>query len=171
MDELSRTKHHRWGLFWPGLVVRLAGLGLIWIGDGHGSLFRKGLVIVGVVLSVGGIAVLRYLLFAPLLSRLRVRTERPPGQFATVLARRPWWKKKRWAAALVLWLLVAYPLSVGPAGYANARGWLRPPVIAVLEGVYEPLDRFVMADLPGSRPLAAYCSRAYRLGERHCAQD
>jgi hypothetical protein len=47
-----------------GLAVRLAGVGLIWLGDGHASPFRKGLVVVGVVLSVGGIAVLKYLLYA-----------------------------------------------------------------------------------------------------------
>ena len=29
--------------------------------------------------------------------------------------RRPWWRKKRWAVALLLWLLGAYPLSYGPA--------------------------------------------------------
>lgn len=38
-------------------------------------------------------------------------------------ARRPWWKRKRWWAAGALWLLVAYPLSVGPVVYAVGRGW------------------------------------------------
>ncbi len=39
-------------------------------------------------------------------------------------ARRPWWKKKRWVAAMALWVVVAYLLSVGPARYALARGWI-----------------------------------------------
>jgi hypothetical protein len=45
---------------------------------------------------------------------------------ATETPKRPWWRKKRWATPLALWLLVAYPLSIGPAGYLSHRGWLRP---------------------------------------------
>jgi hypothetical protein len=37
-------------------------LALIWMGDGSTSVFRKALVVLGVALSVGGIAMLRYLL-------------------------------------------------------------------------------------------------------------
>lgn len=44
--------------------MRLLGLALIWLGDGSPSVFRKAVVIVGVILSVGGIAVLRYLLIS-----------------------------------------------------------------------------------------------------------
>ncbi len=58
-------------VFCTGLAVRVAGLGLVWLGDGSDSLWRKTLVVVGVVLSVGGIAVLRYLLLAKPLSALR----------------------------------------------------------------------------------------------------
>ena len=37
----------------------------------------------------------------------------------------PWWKSKRtWAAALALWLLVAYPLTTGPMQYAALRDWV-----------------------------------------------
>ena len=36
----------------------------------------------------------------------------------------PWWKRKRWIAAMVVWLIVAYPLSIWPAGYLVGRGWL-----------------------------------------------
>lgn len=39
-------------------------------------------------------------------------------------ARRPWWKKKRWVAALAVWLVVMYPLGAGPFRYALIRGWL-----------------------------------------------
>jgi hypothetical protein len=42
--------------------------------------------------------------------------------------KRPWWKRKRWAAALLLWLVAAYPLSAGPACYAEWAGWLREPL-------------------------------------------
>ncbi len=51
-------------MFGLGLTVRLLGLALIWVGDGSSSLFRKTLVVLGVILSVGGIAVLRYLLIS-----------------------------------------------------------------------------------------------------------
>ena len=66
----TQTRQQKWRLFSLGLGVRLAGLALIWIGDGSSSLFRKALVVVGLVLSVGGIAVLRYMLLAGPLSRL-----------------------------------------------------------------------------------------------------
>jgi hypothetical protein len=39
-------------------------LALIWMGDGSTSVFRKALVVLGVALSVGGIAMLRYLLIS-----------------------------------------------------------------------------------------------------------
>ena len=60
--EVSKANRRKWNWFFCGLAVRLSGLFLIWIGDGSDSLFRKTLVIVGVILSIGGIAVLRYLL-------------------------------------------------------------------------------------------------------------
>ena len=49
--------------------------------------------------------------------------------------RRPWWKKKRWAAALALWLAVAYPVSEGPYEYARVRRWISDTTAA-----YQPLD-------------------------------
>ena len=65
----SRTRR----LFTLGLGVRLLGLALIWAGDGSPALWRKGVVVLGVLLSVGGIAVLRYLLLAGPLTRLGAR--------------------------------------------------------------------------------------------------
>jgi hypothetical protein len=59
-----------------GLGVRLLGVGLIWAGDGSPATWRKGVVVLGVLLSVGGIAVLRYLLLAPLFSRWGARRRR-----------------------------------------------------------------------------------------------
>ncbi len=45
-----------------GLSVRLLGVALLWFGDGSPSLVRKAAVVVGLILSIGGIGVLRYLL-------------------------------------------------------------------------------------------------------------
>lgn len=56
-----------------GIIVRLIGVGLIALGDGHDSLWAKGLVIVGVAIMITGMAILRYLLFQPLLSKLRTK--------------------------------------------------------------------------------------------------
>jgi hypothetical protein len=58
--------------FLLGLGVRLLGVLLIWWGDGSDTLVRKTLVVIGVILSIGGIAVLRYLLIAGL--RIRPRS-------------------------------------------------------------------------------------------------
>ena len=63
-------------LFAIGLGVRLLGVGLIWAGDGSPATWRKGVVVLGVLLSVGGIAVLRYLLLVPLFARWGVRRRR-----------------------------------------------------------------------------------------------
>jgi hypothetical protein len=60
-------------VFLVGLSVRLFGVGLIWLGDGHDSLFRKALVVAGVVLLIGGTAVLRYLLLTDPLTRAWAR--------------------------------------------------------------------------------------------------
>ncbi len=57
-------KRRKWKWFWIGLAVRLTGLLLIWVGDGHASAFRKSLVVLGLILSIGGIGVLRYLLIS-----------------------------------------------------------------------------------------------------------
>ena len=57
-------KRRKWTLFGIGLTVRLVGLLLIWLGDGDDSIFRKGIVILGLILSIGGIGVLRYLLIS-----------------------------------------------------------------------------------------------------------
>ena len=54
----------RWRTFALGLSVRLLGVALLWMGDGGTSVFRKALVVLGVALSIGGIAMLRYLLIS-----------------------------------------------------------------------------------------------------------
>ena len=60
-------------LFALGIGVRLLGLALIWAGNGSVALWRKAVVILGVALCIGGIAILRYLLLAGPLSRLSAR--------------------------------------------------------------------------------------------------
>ena len=61
-------------LFCFGVGVRLFGVALIWLGDGSDSLFRKTLVVLGVILLIGGTAVLRYMRWSPVLSKLTRRT-------------------------------------------------------------------------------------------------
>ena len=68
---LSIAKHRKRRLFALGLAVRLVGVALLWLGDGSDSLLGKGFVVIGVVLSIGGIGVLRYLLFSGLRKRNR----------------------------------------------------------------------------------------------------
>ncbi len=51
-------------LFFLGLTASLLGSGLIALGDGSEILIRKGVVVSGVILVVGGIGILRYLLFS-----------------------------------------------------------------------------------------------------------
>lgn len=40
------------------------------------------------------------------------------------VARRPWWRKKRWAAALPLLVVAGYPACVAPVFYGVGRGWV-----------------------------------------------
>ncbi|HEX6986979.1 MAG TPA: hypothetical protein VF170_16495 [Planctomycetaceae bacterium] len=50
---------------------------------------------------------------------------------------RRWWRKKRWVATLLLWMLATYLLSVGPARYAAARGWISPTTV---DAYFQPVD-------------------------------
>ena len=50
--------------------------------------------------------------------------------------KRPWWRRKRTWAALALWLLLTYPLSMGPASYAVRRRWVS---IQAYRAVYWPV--------------------------------
>ncbi len=60
----------------------------------------------------------------------------------TAPARGPWWKKKRYAAALVVWLPLLYAMTAGPVSYGVGRGWVDPrtslalyrPIAAAIEG-------------------------------------
>lgn len=65
---------------------------------------------------------------------------------------RPWWRKKRWAAALLLWAGAAYSAMAGPAVYAVARAWLPS---AFHEVAYTPLWA-VIEDTAAEEPVRRY---------------
>lgn len=60
-------------VFALGLGTRLLGALLIWLGDGSPAWWRKGVVLLGILLFVGGVAVLKYLLY----SGMRRKPARP----------------------------------------------------------------------------------------------
>ena len=86
----------------------------------------------------------------------------------TAPPRRPWWKKKRTWAAVTLWLVVAYPLSAGPAQLAVARGW-----VSVREylAFYAPLGPAVRATDAGNRWFTAYGEWWWRIFSAKAASD
>jgi hypothetical protein len=61
-------------------------------------------------------------------------------------SQRPFWKRKRWIAAAVLWLVVAYPVSMGPLVYADVMG-LVPEEASLFYAAYIPV--FWIAELTG----------------------
>ena len=53
--------------------------------------------------------------------------------------RRPWWRRKRWAALFAAWLAAVYPLGYGPAfGYAWRTG--DPRAGEAVSAVYGTMD-------------------------------
>jgi len=46
--------------------------------------------------------------------------------------RRPWWKRKRWWAVAAAWLVIAYPLGLGPVCYFTVVGRLPESVYSAL---------------------------------------
>jgi hypothetical protein len=83
--------------------------------------------------------------------------------------RRPWHKRKRTWAAVAVWLVVAYPLSVGPANYAAARGWASIPL---LKTAYTPVFLAAVAlDPSRSGSFIVYVDWCGDLGQRHAASD
>ena len=73
-----RKAHPTLSVFAAGLSVRLVGLLLIVLGNGHTSVVSKVVVIVGVVLSVFGIGVLKWLSFQP--RRKKPKLPDPAGE-------------------------------------------------------------------------------------------
>jgi hypothetical protein len=97
--------------------------------------------------------------------------------------RRAWYRGKRTWAALALWLLVAYPLSIGPAEYCVERGWLagsaasyRAPAFRLLPRYGEPPPsvqmgtdwvQFFPEPNPWTRPFYQYVDWCGDLGRLH----
>ena len=63
-EQRRVQKRRTWRMFGVGSAVHLVGVALLWLGDGHDGWFRKSLVVVGLVLSIGGIGILRFLLIS-----------------------------------------------------------------------------------------------------------
>ena len=55
--------------------------------------------------------------------------------------RRRWWTRKRWAAALAIWLVLpaGYVATVGTAWYCDARGWTPNELSWALTKPIDPL--------------------------------
>lgn len=78
------------------------------------------------------------------------RREAPPPHLLNGCAespdmtpKHPWWKRKRWRALLLLWAVVMYPVSAGPAFYCAVR-WPATQKILI---AYEPILAFEGHDL------------------------
>ncbi len=82
--------------------------------------------------------------------------------------RRPFWKRKRWIAALALWLLVAYPLSVGPIAYAMERGWISQ---ATAEAYAHPIEIADDAAEAVGDAYQAYVNWCEDVGDRDASTD
>lgn len=83
-------------------------------------------------------------------------------------ARRPWWKRKRWAAVAPLWLAAVYLLLGGPSQYACRRGWLSG---ATVRPVYLPAWTDIL-EVPVLGPVyLAYCDWWVTLADQHRAAD
>ena len=85
-------------------------------------------------------------------------------------SRRLWWRRKRWALAFALWLLVLpflYFLSGGPALYAIQRGWLSEDTATAFYVPCQPVFR----RWPALADLILPYTWWYELGRRHAASD
>ncbi len=80
--------------------------------------------------------------------------------------RRPFYRRKRWLAAGLLSLVIAYPASVGPMLYAYQRGWLPGPAYSA---VARPFD--FLYDTPLDRVWRRYTIFWLALGNRHAESD
>ena len=84
--------------------------------------------------------------------------------------KRPSWKRKRWWAAAVLLLLVAYPASVGPIGYGFGRGWVPSNIalayVAPMTALFGPSEYS-----PVGAAFNDYADWWYVLGRQHAASD
>jgi hypothetical protein len=65
----DRCPRSTWRVFLTGLSVRLFGVLLILLGDGYDTLLAKISVVLGVIITVTGMGILRWLLFQSLFRR------------------------------------------------------------------------------------------------------
>jgi len=79
-------------------------------------------------------------------------------------APKPFWKRKRWIATAVLWLLLAYPLGFGVISYADGRHWVSPDLYGPLQTLYFPCFTTGGNVKPSLAPVFQYF---YELGQRH----
>jgi hypothetical protein len=70
---VDRKPRFRWRAFFLGLAVRLCGVALILLGDGHATLLAKTSVVLGVIVTVTGMGILRWLLFQSLFRKRAAR--------------------------------------------------------------------------------------------------
>jgi hypothetical protein len=80
---------------------------------------------------------------------------------------RPWYKRKRTGAALALWLLIAYPLSIGPLFYVAGRGWLPNQAAIVASGPAWTASHW----MPEGKRWRLWAEKFYFLGRRHAASS
>jgi hypothetical protein len=81
--------------------------------------------------------------------------------------RKPFWKRKRWIAAAVLWLVIAYPLGLSAIAYLDGWGWLPSSWYPTIQTAYAPLFSEGRVR-PTLQPWFDWC---YELGRRHSVSN
>jgi hypothetical protein len=81
------------------------------------------------------------------------------------LHRKHFWKRKRWIAAVILWLSLPalYPASLGPIGYACGRGWISREAVTEFYGPLRDMTGILGLRLQEDN----YAMLWYRLGQQH----
>lgn len=70
--------------------------------------------------------------------------------------KRPWWRKKRWWAAIGLWLLILYPTSGGPVVGMTSRGLLPAWLNRFFVDFYAPVRAITLEDDSRVKPEFAW---------------
>jgi len=85
----------------------------------------------------------------------------------TTSSRKPFWKRKRWLVATVLWLIVLYPLSMGPFMYPFYMDWVPDKAMRVVQVVYGPLGELSQRWPAFDDALNDYCDWWFEVSVRH----
>jgi hypothetical protein len=80
---------------------------------------------------------------------------------------KPLWKRKRWIAAAVLWLVVLYPLSMGPFMYAFYMDWVPDAVMPAVQIAYGPLAEIMQRYPAFGEAMNDYCDWWHKVSVRH----